>query len=289
MSLFSRRPPGTNVYEREWDLLILLDTCRVDALREVAPEYPFLDGVDSHWSTGSSSPEFMAATFTERYRDEVEGTVYVSGNGHTGYVFEHRIFPEEHLDAPAYWTNWRTVYPEDFRKLDNVWRYTEEIRSGLSDPIHVTDRAIATGREIDPERTVVHYNQPHTPHAARAIEEDRDLRPREEDPFAAIRNGVPFEEIWEQYLDELRYVLEYVEILLENFDADRAVISADHGELFGKYLHGHPAGLLHPKLRKVPWAVVEATDEGTRKSELEHSDERLRTAEERLADLGYME
>jgi hypothetical protein len=32
------RTIGTNVFDRDWDVLILLDTCRVDALREVKSE-----------------------------------------------------------------------------------------------------------------------------------------------------------------------------------------------------------------------------------------------------------
>lgn len=35
----SRFPFGTNVYEKDWDVLVLLDTCRVDALAEVSGEY----------------------------------------------------------------------------------------------------------------------------------------------------------------------------------------------------------------------------------------------------------
>jgi hypothetical protein len=31
------------VYDLEWDTLIILDTCRVDALRTVADEYDFLE------------------------------------------------------------------------------------------------------------------------------------------------------------------------------------------------------------------------------------------------------
>jgi len=40
-------PVGTNIYERDWDALVVLDACRVDILREVADEYEFIDEVDS--------------------------------------------------------------------------------------------------------------------------------------------------------------------------------------------------------------------------------------------------
>jgi len=55
------RTIGTNVFDREWDVLIVLDTARVDALRVVADEYDFIGQVDSIWSVGerlrSGSPE----------------------------------------------------------------------------------------------------------------------------------------------------------------------------------------------------------------------------------------
>lgn len=288
MSVFSRFPPGTNIYDRDWDLLIILDTCRVDALREVALEYDWLGEVESHWSLGSSSPEFMSATFTEDYREEISNTVYISGNAHTEWVFENRSFPEKHRNAILSWTNWDTVHADDFQRIDNVWRYTEEMISGLSDPQNIADRAIATGRELNSDRMIVHFNQPHSPHAARALTEDRSLKPQEEDPFKAIRDGISRENIWAQYLDEIRYTMKYVNLVLTNFDAKTAIISADHGELFGKYLFSHPSGVLHPDLRKVPWAEVGATDKQTYEPELEYSDETVVAAEDRLEKLGYL-
>lgn len=46
------RTIGTNVFDREWDALIVLDTARVDALRIVADEYNFIKNVESIWSVG---------------------------------------------------------------------------------------------------------------------------------------------------------------------------------------------------------------------------------------------
>lgn len=33
---------GMNVFSRDWDLLVILDTCRVDGLNALVPEYDFL-------------------------------------------------------------------------------------------------------------------------------------------------------------------------------------------------------------------------------------------------------
>ena len=79
---------GTNVFEAEWDLLILLDTCRIDALHEVADEYDFLTDVGELVPVGSSFPEWIARTFTEEYRSEIENTAYLTCNGNAEAVLE---------------------------------------------------------------------------------------------------------------------------------------------------------------------------------------------------------
>lgn len=51
---------------------------------------------------------------------------------------------------------------------------------------------------------------------------------------------------------------------VENFDAEKVVITADHGELFGECGgYGHPAGFPHPNPRKVHWVTTGAEDART--------------------------
>jgi hypothetical protein len=264
MTLLSRYPIGTNVYERDWDALVILDTCRVDALREVAPEYEFLTSVGSIRSVGTKSAEWIAQTFTEDHIEEVRRTALVTANAYTQRVIEERRFPDDGrgLSRPA----WRTVRASDFRYLDQPWRYAPE--SGLSHiplPRPITERAIAAGREVDPGRLIVHYNQPHYPFMARARAEGREhLHDHERDPFEYLRQGGGFDLVWESYLDELRWALDEVEVLLSNLDADRVLLSADHGEAFGEWgVYRHVYGLPHPKMARVPWAVTSAVDEGS--------------------------
>jgi hypothetical protein len=289
MSAFSRFPPGRNIYTRDWDLLILLDACRVDALRRLVPEYEFMTDVDSHMSLGSSSPEFMAATFTEPYTSDIGRTAYVSGNAHSEFVFENRQMPEDQKDAYLHWTDWDTVDPSTFGLLDHVWRYTERMEAGPCDPKHLIERTIRLGRERRFARVIVHFHQPHAPYVSHPHREGRGPEPHESAPFQAIRRGVQRDKVWNAYLNEIRFIVDQLPLLLKNFEADTAVISADHGELFGKYLYSHPSGLLHPKLRWVPWATVGTVDERTYKATLDRSDEVVHPASERLRELGYIE
>lgn len=48
-------------------------------------------------------------------------------------------------------------------------------------------------------------------------------------------------------------VLDEVELFLNNINANKVVISSDHGETFGELgFYGHPAGCPHPVVKKVP-------------------------------------
>lgn len=265
-SITSRYPFGTNVYERAWDALILLDTCRVDALCEVAPEFDFIDAAElgSITSVGSGSAEWIANTFVEAYRADVEETVYVSENGYSRHILERgQHFPTEKV--PVDLADWRTLSAEAFRLHHEIWDYAPEpLRPGYLDPTITTDRAITAAREYDPERLVVHYSRPHQPYAARAIEEGRPLDRHEERPFRELSRGaVERDVVWELYLNELRVVLRQVETLLSNLDAETVVVSADHGDAFGEWgVHRHPLGVLHPHVRRVPWVETTAEDTG---------------------------
>lgn len=74
LCLTSRWPIGTNVFDRDWDLPIVLDASRVDALRAVAPEYDFLDSIGSILSVGSTSAEWVAQTFCTDHLDKFQQT-----------------------------------------------------------------------------------------------------------------------------------------------------------------------------------------------------------------------
>jgi hypothetical protein len=76
----ARLPFGLNIFEREWDMLIILDGCRTDLFEDVVGEYDTLGPVEEVLSVGSSSREWLAKTFVPEHRDEIERTAYVSAN-----------------------------------------------------------------------------------------------------------------------------------------------------------------------------------------------------------------
>jgi len=286
----SRRPIGTNIFTQEWDLLLVLDACRVDALREVAPEYEFLSDINEIWSVGSNSHEWIAQTFNNKYESEIAETTYVTGNGFTKRIFETRTFPPSKITVPFTWTNWDIVDQNKLQNLVEVWRHHRDERLKVVPPDILTDYTIDIGRRKKPDRMIVHYMQPHGPYIAGAINENRDPTEIELEAWKSLRDGnASFDTIWEMYLDNLRVVLDDIERLLNNIDAETVVITADHGEAFGELgAYGHPEGFPHPVVKKVPWATTTATDNNTSAPTIEQHSGPETDVEEYLRDLGYL-
>ena len=241
-----RLPYGTDVFERSWDVLVVLDGCRADLFAAIADDYEFLTDVGSTRSVGSSSSEWLENNFVGR--SETEQTVMVTGNTWT----------ERYLDADA------------FAALDEVWKYAWDDAQNTIPPAAVTDRAIAHGRTTAPDRLVVHYMQPHHPFIPDPLADDDGLvragsHSNTGNPWVALRqNKLSTDRVWEAYRANLAHVLDEVGSLLTNIEGQVA-ITADHGNLFGEWgLYGHPMETPVPALITVPWAEATATDQQTR-------------------------
>lgn len=263
--------PGVSVYERDWDMLVLLDGCRCDTLAQVADEYDFLAEMERHPSVGSTSAEWLANTFDGTHADEVSRTSYVTGNIYTDGLLSD----------------------DQFDELVEVWRTDWDDELGTVRPRRVTDAAIRTARESERERIIVHYMQPHYPFL-----EHPDLAPgmRSEDAsgnvWTQLRRGeLTQEAVLEAYRENLRDVLDEVSMLLSNVDAPKTIISADHGNAFGEWgIYGHPGGVPVSCVREVPWARTSATDESTYEPEPRAAvNESDQSVEEKLAALGYID
>lgn len=291
---------GENIFQRDWDLCILLDTCRVDGMNVIKNEYQFINNVGSTLSVGARSPEWIAKTFSKLYTNEIENTAYLSANAFSKQILvdQHPKKAELSESTPAYKLLSRipTVDAEKLGRFEYLYEYEpvgEEgpigHKEGGTPPRYVTDRGIAVGRKHDYNRVILHYLQPHPPYIANAINEERDLRKYETDWWSYLGETGDREAIWNAYLDELRFVLDDVQLLLKNFDAEKVVISADHGESFGEYWEfGHKTGSLNPNVRKVPWVETSATDEGTYKSQFDApGNDSQKNVSDQLEALGY--
>jgi len=301
----SKKPLGRSIFDRDWDLFIILDTCRVDAIRQVADEYLYIDSIDRAASVGGSSPEWMAHTFDTKWRNELQNTAYLTSNAWIEKVLDGRLRPTgkyhdwQILSSLREFGDWNLVYPDEVGRLERIWKYIskeeklgrerdpQELRQGGSPPRYVTDRAIAVGREFEYDRLILHYMQPHAPYTG-GLRDGQELKSFEKDPFSVLQETGKKEQVWNAYLDELRYVLDDLELLISNIDAEKVVISADHGEAFGEYgIYRHHSGSLHPKIRFVPWIVTSATDTRSYSSQIEPSVQEDMSTDNILKALGY--
>ncbi|MBO4246198.1 hypothetical protein IL252_00015 [Halomicrobium sp. IBSBa] len=284
----SRYPIGKNIFSEEWDLLLVLDACRVDAMREVADEYPFITDVDTIWSVGSSSHEWTVQTFSTRYKGEIEETALISTNPFATATFRDELNPPYQRAFPIGSLAWNPVRKTDFAYFEVVSTDRTNL-GGNVPPSKATDRAIDIGRQSVADRMVVHYFQPHRPFISRTDDPATESKLVYDRPYNKYEAGeISHEELWEGYIENLRAVLDSVGLLLKNIEAERVVITADHGQLIGELgLTGHPPGLPHPAVKRVPWVETTATDEGSYQPQSEKTDE-LEEVDERLRNLGYI-
>lgn len=292
LSVTRRYPLGTNVFDRDWDALVVLDACRVDALRAVASEYDFLEDIGAITSVGSMTPEWMSQTFTTDHLDDISRTGYLVGNG-----FIERVLDENgHTGSdalPIGPKEYDVVDRASFSHLEPLWNASFEptsewmVGEGSGERLHpryVTERAIHAGRTADVDRLIVHYNYPHEPYP---LAPERLVR-----PFEALSSGAATrDEVWEAYLENLRFVLDDVGMLLNNLDAEKVVITADHGEAFGEYgFYQHLIGCPVPCVRRVPWVETRAEDTGERTVTAPDplSISKNKSMKEHMEDLGYL-
>ena len=290
MSVLSQVDYGTNVYGRDWDVLLVLDTARVDAMRQVEPEFDFVDSVDSIRSVGSTSSEWIANTFVDEYTLEIENTILVSANPHVQHTLYDRQFPEHDKDAYLAYTSWDTVRADQFALIDQPWKYATHERYDHVLPEKITERAVSLYREHEPDRMIVHYMQPHRPHFSTAYQAGREMTDAERDPFTHLKNGGHWETVYGNHVSDLKFVLKTgVEPLIRNIDADRVAITADHGDGFGEQLcYAHIAGDPRRPVRRVPWVETEARDRGTLEPTLRPPETDTQDLDSQLEALGYV-
>lgn len=268
---------GTNIFEKEWNVLIILDGCRYDTFKEVLAAN-LIDGFNEQHvkklrSVGSNSEEWLENTFTANHHRQIKNTVYVTGNP----------FSEYYLDG------------DQFAILDEVWKSSWDKNTGTIRAEPITDHAIYNWRNETPSKMIVHYMQPHFPCVPNPKFNSginiNQIGKSWESVWNMLRKGnVDKEEVYESYRKNLIYVLHNVDILTQNIDAQDVVITADHGNTFGSWgLYGHPRAPI-ADIRNVPW--YKTTGDNIAEYEPDLTDEGDKTTEssveKKLSDLGYL-
>jgi hypothetical protein len=262
---------GVDIFDRDWDNLIILDACRYDTFAERAS----LPGeVESVYSQGAATPEFIRANFSER---QLHDTVYITSSAWYPSLKEE-INSEVH----------KMYYEGDGRKEDRLQK--------------ITKYAKKCSEKYPNKRILVHYMPPHLPYRGPTAEEHLPSPEKQTNyPNLLVEKSggtvnIPDEIMRQAYRENLDRVLEEVSELLTVFET-KTVVTADHGELLGEKMRpipttmwGHSTGLYVEDLIEVPWHVYETgkrkkiTAEAPNESSEKISDEKL---ESHLRSLGY--
>lgn len=266
--------PEQSIWDGEWDLLIILDACRPDALAECASEFDFLPSeIPTRRSNAAQSLEFMKTNFINQYSDQMAQTEYITGNPYSSF---------------------NEVNTELFAQVHEVWQTEWSTELGTIPPDPLTDRAITSGRGDAPTKLIVHFMQPHFPSIPADLSTGIDITQFGESAgdtnvFDDLENGeLTHRRAWNAYISNCRLVLDSVKTLISNYDANKAVITADHANSFGENgVYGHPWGCQTAKVRLVPWIEITCHDCMSHKP-AEACDQDIDVnVEDQLESLGY--
>jgi len=253
---------GVDIFEEDWDTLIILDACRYNLFQS----QELLSGtLESRISQGSSTNEWIRANMNAR---QLHDTVYVSSN-------------------PMYLNN-DDLFNLHFHAVVDV----KDI-----DPKIVTTRAKSAHFEYPHKRVIVHYTQPHYPFLSNDAPIEANKASGKQNIWENLldgEDGIKPEAVRESYRLNLDVVLPHVRQLIKKIDGT-VVVSSDHGNMLGEPSRPiptveweHPEGIYVPELVTVPWFIYQ---EGNREIRAEPPDERLncdRDVSDRLKELGYV-
>jgi len=269
-------PLGTNVFEFDWDVLIVLDACRYDLFLEFAPQhevYSHIDSVTHINSVASTTKKWIPRTFRDAPSQLAKNTHYVTCTG-----FADKTLDETELHA-----------------IDHVWEYAQDPEYNLTRPEAVTDAAIDAIWNSSAERIVVHYVQPHAPflHCIGKYNSRGRGKHSTQNVWHGLKEGqFDKDSVWEDYGKNLLRGLDEVQTVVENTDG-KIAITSDHGNAFGEWgVYGHPGYAPIKSIRKVPW--VELSGLGKREYQIEGKEAMTtntesRSVDDQLAALGYRE
>lgn len=305
------------IWDRDWDLLIILDACRLDLIKSVEDEFGFLGGGEVFTSSGSTTIEYLVNNFDDSYLSEMEDTAYITGNPNSVRAFPYH-YPTSCECGEELNPSFDSIYHDGevtcgccgdtisgnrkvpVQILREVWRDKWENEIGTIRPRPITDAAIQTARTENVKRMIVHYMQPHHPFLS-APDLDKGSYIADGDEYRKKKskniweklekNDLDRERVWEEYQNNLRIVLEDVELLTKNVDFDKPIITSDHGNALGEYgVYGHQGGMPLDCLVKVPWyetTVVDRENYDPSESLNINTDVNSEEIKERLSDLGY--
>jgi hypothetical protein len=224
-----------DLFERDFDNLIIIDACRHDLFEEVEGKTDYRITKEST-SRGFIRENFSKGDFTE--------FVVVAANP----FFEEKIFKQV--------TNRRLddVFHTVFKTFETKW--DEEAKTIRPESVM---EDVRTAEKLFPDKKkIVWFMQPHYPFLSSELEkENTGMTQSIGKTHTHIwkegeKGNFSQKELWKGYKDNLENVLPYVKNTSDLLNG-KTILTSDHGNLAGENeLYGHPGGMSIEKLRKVP-------------------------------------
>lgn len=275
---------GTNIFDEDWDNLLILDACRYDTFEKL---HDLPGTLSKRESRASTTPEFIRANI---HATDLHDTVYVTS---TPQIHNH-----DDID-------------HSFHRIVDVWDSEWDKELGTVPPDAVADAAVEANEQYPNKRLLVHFLQPHYPFIGEVGQEHFNYEQvslgagtsessgseKFWDTVGTVINDVSEDVVWEAYEENLRLTLPHVERLLTEIDG-KTVVTADHGEMIYDRawpipirINGHPSGLYTSELVEVPWHTYTNGPRRRITSQIvpEGTDAKIDdgVVKERLQDLGY--
>lgn len=227
-------PSGINIFEEDWDNMIILDSCRFDTFERI---HDLPGKLESRISRGSMSKEFVKGNFSNRKLHDV---VYVTCNAWFAKLY-HEINTEVHDFIPIE----KKYHPEKSERLNK--------------------RAKEIANKYQNKRILIHHMLPHLPFIGSTAKEHfpdpDDQRNNLYSDMFENNSHITDKQLRQAYKENLKIILPFVKELLEQLSG-KTVVTADHGEMLGDRAsplphkdYGHPTKLWCPQLVKVPWLI----------------------------------
>ncbi|WP_281194371.1 hypothetical protein [Halorubrum sp. F4] len=273
------RDKKTDPISKDWDNLIILDACRIDAYQKVIGD----DSVDSHISNSTHSWEFMKNNFQGR---TLHDTIYITANPFT-----------TRLDKSI------------FFKLDYLPKHSWNEEKGTVMPGDVLQTTLNTHKNYPHKKLIIHFMQPHYPFIGDIGDSiDHTGYNRDQDDvedtapniwwvlqYASKSQGVTTREVWEAYIQNLEIVLEYAQKIVDSIPG-KTVLTADHGTMIGDRTlpvpvrgYGHAHGSFVTPVVKVPWDVRDYNDRKIVRADspIDTGEKISKNINQQLESLGY--
>ena len=260
ISIIYRENKGFYVLNENWDNLIILDACRFDFFKTIIKRSNIDGKLESRISRGAHTTSFLTQNFKGKKCDDL---IYITANPYVDKLFEGNFYKIVSIWKDGWNEKYHTVLPE------TVYQYSLNII-----------------KNFPKKRIIIHFMQPHYPYINTDIElttleslrestlqntpkiNDKLKKARFKEKFWALYSYYVYKMLdvdthIKGYWKNLQLTFPYVEKIVKLLPGT-TIITADHGEAFGEYIHpwipiryyGHRKGVRIPILTKVPWFIV---------------------------------